>query len=179
MQTCPTCNQTKTLSAFYFRADSNTYRKTCKTCFKEAKAIREAQPGVKDERARKERLRRFTHKDKINTTLREQRNAPELNKQVKANNAKSIHKRKMHITDGITTAQLREWEQQQIPICAYCGTTTALGIDHIVPLSKEGAHSVDNLCVCCKACNSSKYTNSLVYWFATKRQLVEATDKKL
>lgn len=179
MQTCNICNQTKPLTEFYFRSDIGAHRKSCKDCFKAAKAVRESKPGVKDERARKERLRRLINKDTINATLREQRNAPALNCKVRANNAKSIRNRKLALADGITTEQLKEWKSLQIPICVYCGAIYDLGIDHIVPLSKDGTHTVDNLCICCKSCNSSKYTNSILYWFATKRQLVEATDKKL
>lgn len=35
MNTCSDCHETKNLSDFYFRKESNTYRQTCKLCFKQ------------------------------------------------------------------------------------------------------------------------------------------------
>jgi 5-methylcytosine-specific restriction endonuclease McrA len=43
--------------------------------------------------------------------------------------------------------------------CQYCGirsTPTELSIDHIVPRSRGGRTSPENLCVACKPCNSRK-----------------------
>jgi 5-methylcytosine-specific restriction endonuclease McrA len=43
--------------------------------------------------------------------------------------------------------------------CAYCHVPMRSGdkaLDHIHPRSKGGAHSLDNVLVCCKSCNSSK-----------------------
>jgi 5-methylcytosine-specific restriction endonuclease McrA len=47
--------------------------------------------------------------------------------------------------------------------CAYCGKQTGRGerhVDHLVPLSRGGAHSAENLCVCCAACNLAKGTRT-------------------
>jgi len=45
--------------------------------------------------------------------------------------------------------------------CAYCGCefddSTSPTIDHFIPLSKDGAHTKDNIVLCCKSCNSSKH----------------------
>lgn len=40
--------------------------------------------------------------------------------------------------------------------CAYCGVTTELSIDHIIPRSRGGSHSNDNLACACVTCNSAK-----------------------
>lgn len=40
--------------------------------------------------------------------------------------------------------------------CIYCPSTTDLTLDHLVPLSRDGAHSQDNLAVACRSCNSRK-----------------------
>ena len=45
--------------------------------------------------------------------------------------------------------------------CYLCGKT-AKGIDHIVPLSKGGNHSIGNLAPCCINCNSKKHKKFLV-----------------
>lgn len=41
-------------------------------------------------------------------------------------------------------------------VCAQCGTTESLTIDHIVPLSKGGTHRIENLQVLCYPCNQAK-----------------------
>ncbi len=41
--------------------------------------------------------------------------------------------------------------------CHYCGGTHLLGIDHVRPLTSGGTNTTDNLVVCCRSCNSSKY----------------------
>lgn len=45
--------------------------------------------------------------------------------------------------------------------CVYCGTTKDLTIDHVVPLSKGGAHDWGNVVTACKSCNHRKGNRSL------------------
>lgn len=40
--------------------------------------------------------------------------------------------------------------------CCYCGKDEDYGIDHILPLSKGGDNSPNNLATCCKKCNTIK-----------------------
>lgn len=40
--------------------------------------------------------------------------------------------------------------------CAFCNTTENITIDHIIPISRNGAHSIGNLQSLCKSCNSKK-----------------------
>ncbi|MFI3259128.1 MAG: HNH endonuclease [Rikenellaceae bacterium] len=54
--------------------------------------------------------------------------------------------------------------------CAYCGKETRnLALDHILPKSKGGKDTGDNLIKVCKSCNSSKGDTDLLEW-AYKRQ---------
>ena len=57
------------------------------------------------------------------------------------------------------TAQI----QQQNNLCYYCGkpftTTAPATIDHVIPISKGGRHSPENIVAACRSCNSKKYTN--------------------
>lgn len=40
--------------------------------------------------------------------------------------------------------------------CVWCGSTDELQIDHVVPFSRGGACSVDNVAVLCGPCNRRK-----------------------
>jgi 5-methylcytosine-specific restriction endonuclease McrA len=40
--------------------------------------------------------------------------------------------------------------------CQYCGARTALTVDHVIPRSKGGGSSWDNIVTCCAPCNRRK-----------------------
>ncbi len=46
-------------------------------------------------------------------------------------------------------------------VCFYCGKA-ANCVDHIIPLSKHGTNDKENLCCCCRSCNSRK-SNRMPY----------------
>jgi 5-methylcytosine-specific restriction endonuclease McrA len=45
--------------------------------------------------------------------------------------------------------------------CQYCGSGRELTIDHVVPQSKGGENTWENLVACCASCNSKKGSKSL------------------
>lgn len=54
----------------------------------------------------------------------------------------------------------RWWQQKTAPgLCFYCAKKTAfknITMDHLVPLSRGGRSTKDNLVPCCKNCNNLK-----------------------
>nr|WP_290439438.1 HNH endonuclease [Leptolyngbya sp. 'hensonii'] len=40
--------------------------------------------------------------------------------------------------------------------CQYCGSTKKLTLDHVIPKSKGGLHSWDNVVTACEPCNLKK-----------------------
>lgn len=40
--------------------------------------------------------------------------------------------------------------------CQYCGSTKKLTLDHVIPRSKGGKHTWDNVVIACSGCNSRK-----------------------
>ena len=50
--------------------------------------------------------------------------------------------------------------------CVYChrGIRGAYHVDHIIPLSRGGSHSMDNLAIACPACNLAKSNKLLSEW---------------
>lgn len=66
----------------------------------------------------------------------------------------------------------REWERLRTMvlnrdgyICTYCHTYTGpFEVDHIVPLSRGGKSTMDNLCVACGPCNAGKRDKTPEEW---------------
>lgn len=59
--------------------------------------------------------------------------------------------------------------------CYYCGSkvsSKSIHFDHIVPLSKGGAHAVENLCVSCADCNQSKHDKPIQAWVRIGQQVL-------
>jgi 5-methylcytosine-specific restriction endonuclease McrA len=51
--------------------------------------------------------------------------------------------------------------------CCYCQKpmrSKQKSLDHIIPLSLSGAHSVQNVVVCCRSCNASKHDRPVKEW---------------
>jgi 5-methylcytosine-specific restriction endonuclease McrA len=53
-------------------------------------------------------------------------------------------------------------------ICAYCNERRRLTMEHIEPLSRGGAHDIDNIAAACDSCNKSKMDKPLIAWLAYK-----------
>jgi 5-methylcytosine-specific restriction endonuclease McrA len=62
----------------------------------------------------------------------------------------------------------RWWQQKTAPgLCHFCGQKTAyqdLTMDHLVPLSRGGRSTKDNLVPCCKKCNTLKRSMLPLEW---------------
>lgn len=65
-------------------------------------------------------------------------------------------------------------ESKQVA-CYWCGLRfigKKAHLDHIVALTKGGAHSIENLCISCPRCNQSKHAKTLEQWNKTLTQPV-------
>lgn len=70
--------------------------------------------------------------------------------------AKDARKRNAPIVD-LTAAQWQAIKAAYGHKCVYCGTRAlALTQDHVVPLSRGGAHTMSNIVPACQPCNSRK-----------------------
>lgn len=52
--------------------------------------------------------------------------------------------------------------------CAYCGSSTRLSIEHIIPRIAGGTDNAENIIFACKNCNSSKNDKDLMEWYESK-----------
>lgn len=87
------------------------------------------------------------------------RNHPEKNAQYSRD-----RRSKKHGSGGRVTQQ--EWEnllKVYGGVCLCCGKNKKLTMDHIVPLSSGGKHSIDNIQPLCISCNSKKGVKCIDY----------------
>lgn len=62
-------------------------------------------------------------------------------------------------TDNLVDHVIKSFKEQPTFLCYYCDaefSADKLHIDHIIPLSRGGSHTVDNVCTACAFCNLSK-----------------------
>ncbi|GAA1888337.1 hypothetical protein GCM10009837_07730 [Streptomyces durmitorensis] len=68
---------------------------------------------------------------------------------------------------GVFAFSGREWRRlcvRQRGECFYCKERADLTMDHVIPLSKGGRHSIGNVIPACISCNSSKSDAFLAVW---------------
>lgn len=69
------------------------------------------------------------------------------------------------IAELLTEVQWHERLEQYDGRCAYCGEKCDdLTLDHIIPLSKGGKHSIANVVPACPHCNYSKQASTAEQW---------------
>lgn len=78
--------------------------------------------------------------------------------------AAKIYKARMRGIEG--TYSQKEWKElcdKYDNRCLCCGKKKPLTVDHVVPLSKGGSNSIDNIQCLCLECNCSKGTKTIDY----------------
>lgn len=101
----------------------------------------------------------------------------------RAANLVYVQKRKaLKLAAAVNLSKIEEWvttiRAKPSAVCYYCDKRIAtdgysLHFDHIIPLSKGGPHSVENLCVSCPACNLRKSDKPVRLWIRAGQQLLE------
>lgn len=68
-------------------------------------------------------------------------------------------KRGADVGDKHINSVIRSWKLEPNFVCYHCGKrfpSTVLQIDHVIPMSKGGKHTVSNICKSCWLCNIRK-----------------------
>jgi hypothetical protein len=63
----------------------------------------------------------------------------------------------------------KEWAAITAQPCTACLAPGPSTVDHIIPVTRGGAHTIGNLMPLCKPCNSSKHTMLWFEWKNSKR----------
>ncbi|MFA5054174.1 MAG: HNH endonuclease [Parcubacteria group bacterium] len=94
------------------------------------------------------------------STAKRRRKNPDMHR---AAQARRRAKQKAATVDPVTAQELGAIRAEYGGICPYCGKRIDEGhFDHVMPLSKGGTHTVDNLAWVCATCNLRKQDKSLL-----------------
>jgi 5-methylcytosine-specific restriction endonuclease McrA len=77
----------------------------------------------------------------------------------------SAHTRRARINSGKSfDISLGEMTKLRSQNCVYCGEKNSIELDHVIPLSRGGSHSIGNLVAACRTCNASKGSKTIMEW---------------
>lgn len=79
---------------------------------------------------------------------------------------RNVHNRRVKIKASGKSYTPQEWIslcQKFDNLCLCCGKRLPITVDHIVPISKGGGNTIDNIQPLCKTCNNKKFTKIIDY----------------
>ena len=185
-KTCTKCGATKPLSDFHRdRTKPDGHRARCKACFLAAQAARRRRLATSGPTiARNEKwcpsCRRTLPADAFHSARtspdglayrcrscaaeQSRRWARENPDAKRAKDARRRARKAAATVEDFSAADLAtSWDERGLYACVYCGGP-AEHADHVVPLSRGGAHVVGNLVPACAKCNTSKSARTLPEW---------------
>lgn len=110
-------------------------------------------------------LRKLPAKKKV--YLANYRKGHQIEYQVYTNRRRALQRESTPPGLLLTAVQWREILERYHYCCAYCGTNAAhLTIDHVIPVSRGGQHTKENIVPACQSCNSAKHDHTLEEWRA-------------
>jgi 5-methylcytosine-specific restriction endonuclease McrA len=186
-KTCTKCGQIKPYSEFNNRkASPDGKQPLCRECehqrqreYNAKNSARNTARAVdwnKTNKARRKEIRdgylnRFPDRRKNTLKKYHDKNRQLLNakarkhRQANMEQARSyVLARRGRIKASAKLVTVKEIIKMYASVCTYCGSSDKIEIDHIVPLSKGGRHSIGNLTPACRMCNASKGNKFLTEW---------------
>lgn len=124
------------------------------------------------QRAHERRVRFYRENKKraVEYTRQWRKDNPQM---ARANDKRHVHRRRLwKEASGHFKITSREIADLYSSPCVYCGSLTNIEMDHVVPLSRGGRHSIGNLVPACQSCNRSKSGYLITEW--RKRKSPEA-----
>ncbi|MEB3277217.1 MAG: HNH endonuclease [Cyanobacteriota bacterium] len=80
----------------------------------------------------------------------------------------------------LTGRQVRQRFGEFGNVCAYCGAGGVdLHIEHVVPISRGGTHTLGNIVPACQSCNFNKSTHEVEAWYRSQPFFCERRWKKV
>jgi 5-methylcytosine-specific restriction endonuclease McrA len=78
--------------------------------------------------------------------------------------ASAAKRRVQKAANGVFEISLKEISKLYRSNCVYCGQSGKMTMDHVIPVSRGGRHSIGNLVPACQSCNFSKHNHTIMEW---------------
>jgi len=172
MKVCGTCKVEKSVDDFYKdkRKQDGLYP-DCKTCHC-ARTKRYYQNNL-DSVREKQKDYRTNNKDKLSVINQNWRdnNRDRIARTSSAWRKANLEKRRgywqkyrsLKVTNSFAISN-NEIEKLYNSDCFYCGVSENITLDHVIPLSRGGKHSIGNIVPACGKCNYSKNNKTVMEW---------------
>ena len=160
-QKCQTCKIEKSLSDFHKNKNMPTgHTPQCKLCTSERSKRRYQKAGEKMRQQMAEQRKR-DYEYRLEIERRSRAKNKDRYRPIK-NATQSKRNRILNNTEyKILPKDLHKIYNSN---CWACGSKENISLDHVIPLSKGGTHSVGNMLSLCRSCNSSKSNRFLSEW---------------
>ncbi len=172
MKYCPRCDKDQPLEEFNKNKNRyDGYQGYCRPCQKSRNA-----EWIAEHRERylaQKKARYLKNKEKHNEGVRRwQKQNPDKMAAIYArysqNNKEKVYlknnKRRVRVKDATFVILDKEIKRLYSGNCIHCGATENTTMDHLIPVSRGGGHSIGNLVPMCKSCNSSKGKRLYAEW---------------
>lgn len=164
MKQCKTCKEYKATTDFYKAVCKSGLSANCKICLNKREKELRSTPTTK--KARSEYLKKYrTENPERMKKLYKRAKKKRTESGQDAEWARQRRACKISSSDGtVTIDALANLLTHQNNNCYYCGSTldTDKHLDHYIPLSKGGTHSINNVVWSCPKCNLTK--NATLPW---------------
>lgn len=124
-------------------------RELCARCFRQTPEEREKQRAYRQTEGYRQAQAKYTATDAGQQSLKQRRDTHrDKRRRLERTTAGAVR--------ALTAYQWRQLRRAYDGLCAYCGTRPGTQPDHVVPLTKGGSHTRDNIVPCCPECNQAK-----------------------
>jgi len=165
MKICNKCDKTKFYEEYHkCKANKDGYNNKCKECLRIMVNGYAKRHVEEDPLYHHKRYKQQVKKDpveyrasRLRRTNRWMKNNRERYLQLNRNNQKN-RRAKMLGFNPVPLNEINKLIEDSNNICFWCDKDIdVMHLDHIYPLSKNGDHSISNLCVSCADCNMRKH----------------------
>ena len=157
LRNCSKCKTTKSVDEFSRNKRAPDGRRSwCKLCFKEYACSYNKTYYERNHDTGLERKRKYDdeNREAINLRVKAIRKANPI-----PHRDQQHRRRAAKMGTCPETIVKEQWDRILLVYdssCVYCGTKSNLTMDHVVPLSLGGTHTIDNIVPACQSCNASK-----------------------
>jgi 5-methylcytosine-specific restriction endonuclease McrA len=173
---CRICNTDKLLGDYNKSNNRDGYRSECKDCqseiFKKWYNNNADRQRAKTTNWRKNNPEKVAAQKKRSHKKNPQAQYKRNKKWKQANPLKvkeqDLRRRASLLNNGVYLVTPKDLQKISLSKCLYCNSKEKITVDHVVPVSRGGTHSIGNLVPACLSCNTSKGAKTITEWRSVK-----------